>query len=447
MDILQQIFIMVVTLGVLIAFHEYGHFWVARRCGVKVLKYSIGFGKSLLNFKDKSGTEYSIAAIPLGGYVKMLDEREGEVDPSQKHLAFNNKPIWKKIAIVAAGPLANFILAIVVYWFIFMQGVTELKPFIYEVMPNSIAAQANLPEQVEIIAVDGEKVQSARAVHMALLNRIGTSGEIILTVNSDEQQYSLIVHDWLKEADGMIDPLASLGIKFYKPKLKPIINEVIKNSPADQAGFLTHDLVLTANGQAIADWQQWVDYLADKANQTVIVEVSRQGEIHTLPLTPAAKVVDGEVRGFIGVSVIIPKTPDTLLNQIEYNPFTAFAPAIKSTWQNIVFSLVSVKKLILGQLSYKQLSGPISIAQIATDSFKVSLLAYLSLLALLSVSLGVLNLLPIPVLDGGHILFYFIEWIKGSPVSEKVQMVAYQIGLAMVLGLMCLAVFNDIARL
>jgi regulator of sigma E protease len=451
MEVLQQILIMIVTLGVLVAFHEYGHFWVARKCGIKVLKFSVGFGPSIFRWFDKHQTEYCLAVIPLGGFVKMLDEREEAVAEEEKHLAFNNQPVWQRILVVAAGPVANFILAIVVYWAIFLNGTTGLAPIIFHVEPDSVAAKAGVVQGMEIVAVDGKQTKTAESVARAFLNHIGSSGEIKLSVKTDglsePEQIALPVHEWLKDEAEAIDPVQDLGLGFYRPKIDPIIQSVVPDSAASRAGLLPGDQLLTVGGERLDDWAKWVEKIQANPNTPLAITVKRGQDVYPMTLRPEGKSRGGEVKGFVGIQVKLPKLPEELLRKQHYNLITAMPPALKRTWQNIVFSLTSLKKLLLGQLSYKQLSGPISIAQVANDSFNFGLMAYLSLLALLSVSLGVLNLLPVPVLDGGHIFFYLIEWIKGSPVPEKIQLVAYQIGLFIVLAIMALAIFNDINRL
>ncbi|CAA0119344.1 Regulator of sigma-E protease RseP [BD1-7 clade bacterium] len=442
---------MLVTLGVLISFHEYGHFWVARRCGVKVLRFSIGFGKPFFIRTDKHGTEFALAAIPLGGYVKMLDEREGDVAPEERHFAFNNKPVGQRIAIVSAGPIANFLLAILVYWFVFLQGTTHLAPVVYDVSPGSIAAEAGLKPGQEIVSVDGAQTASAESVLMNLLDHIGTTGDINLLVRSDNavdgQQISLPVNQWLSDQHGEVDTLGSLGFHFFRPEIKPIIAEVLSGSAAEKAGLKAGDELVSADGQTMASWRDWVDVIQQHAGMPIAVEYLRNDQVAQTTLKPEAVNRNGKTVGLVGIRVDVPEIPASLLRKTQYNVLSAWLPAAERTWQTAVFSLTSLMKMASGQISYKQLSGPISIAKVASDSVKSGIFRYLSLLALLSVSLGVLNLLPIPVLDGGHIFFYLIEWVKGSPVSEKIQLFAYQFGLAIVLAVMVLAVVNDISRL
>lgn len=451
MDILHQIVVLIVTLGVLVAFHEYGHFWVARRCNVKVLRFSIGFGTPLLRWRDKLNTEYVIAALPLGGYVKMLDEREGEVAEHERHLAFNRKSVQQRIAIVSAGPLANLLLAVVVYWFVFLRGVTGIAPIISDVTPDSVAERAGLAPSWEIISVDGDKTATQRAVAMQLIQRIGDTGQIQLVAQQEgsdyQRSFTLNIQRWLSENTDTADVFGSLGLVLYLPVGEPVIEEVISDSAAQEAGLKAGDRLLKVNEEAIKDWRQWVKVIQANANNTLNIVVERDGLTLPLTITPREVTHRGKAIGQVGVKAVPLDVPDHLLRKQEYNVLTAWVPAVKRTWQTILFSLKSVKKMLVGDISYKQLSGPITIAKVASESAYSGIYTFLSLLALLSVSLGVLNLLPIPVLDGGHILFYLVEWIRGKPVSDKVQIFAYQIGLVVVMSIMVLAFINDIGRL
>ncbi len=450
-DFLQQASVMLATLAILIAFHEWGHFWVARRCGVKVLRFSIGFGPTILTRKDKMGTEFSLSLLPLGGYVKMLDEREGEVTDAERSLAFNRKPVVQRMAIVAAGPVANFLLAIVVYWFVFLPGTSALKPVVYSVDANSIAEEAGFQEGLEITAVDGHKTETAQAVLLQLLDRIGDSGVLMLStvdsISGTEKIYHLTLQRWLSEHESDVDPLRSLGLGFYQPQIKPIIAQVMTGSAAEIAGLMAGDELIAMDDSRITDWQQWVTYVQSRGNVVISLQYRRDNQTYYTDIKPELVEQKGRSIGQVGIRVDVPKVPEQLLHHQHYNFLTAWLPALQRTWDTAAFSLNSLKKMLLGDISYKQLSGPISIAKIATQSAQSGIYSYLSLLALLSVSLGVLNLLPIPVLDGGHLFFYIIEWLKGSPVSEKIQMVSFQIGMAVVMSVMILAVINDIGRL
>lgn len=451
MDFLQQAMVLLLTLAVLIAFHEYGHFIVARLCGVKVLRFSIGFGPVLARWVDKKGTEFAISALPLGGYVKMLDGREAPLTEEDTHQAFNLKSVKQRMAIVSAGPIANFLLAIVIYWLVFLQGTSGLLPQVFSVAPGSIAAQAGLQQGMQIIAVDGKKSETVRDVLQALMQRIGETGTITLDARMSSSDVStkhvLEITNWLSNAEAQIDILASIGIGFYQPQLEAIIDKVMPDSAAAKAGLQASDKILSADGQVISDWLMWVDYIKNRPLQLIQLVVERDGIQLQLQITPQAIIENGQTQGRAGVSVRLPETPKALIVKQQYSLLGAFLPAIENTWNMAVFNLSALKKMIVGDLSYKQLSGPISIAKVVTESTHFGIYSYLSLLALLSVSLGVLNLLPIPVLDGGHLLFYMIEWVFRRPVPEKVQAVAFQLGMYVVLSVMLLAVFNDLGRL
>ncbi len=450
MDTLYTIAITLLTLGILVTVHEYGHFWVARRCGVKVLRFSIGFGTPLLTWRDSSGTEYCIAAIPLGGYVKMLDEREGEVEAQDLKFTFNNQPVLARIAIVSAGPIANFILAIAAYYFVFITGITGLAPIIDAVEANSIAERAGLESGQEIVQVDGTETPTWQVLNMQLLKRLGESGVIRFAAKypgSDIVYESEARLDrWLIN-DEAPDLLKGIGITAYRPKIDAVIDDVLEDSPAAHAGLKTGDRILESNGQLIEDWQQWVEIVQAQPGQPLDVRVARGEENLTLTVVPKLQSVDGKQVGQVGVMVKIPEWPDHMLRTYQYSAFTAIWPAIKRTGQISLFTLDSLKKMLMGLISPKNLSGPITIAKVASSYAKSGFESYLGFLALLSISLGVLNLLPIPVLDGGHLLFYGIELVKGSPVPEKIQILGYQLGLTFILGVMCFALYNDISRL
>lgn len=444
-DILHQVVSLLITLGILVTFHEFGHFWVARRCGVEVITFCIGFGPKVWRKKGRTGTEYAIAALPLGGYVKMLDEREAEVADEKKPFAFNNQPLWQRMAIVAAGPIANFLLALVVYWLMFLPGQTVLKAEIFNVEPQSIAAKAGLKTGQTIVAVDGEAVNGAQQVNMQLLNRLGDTGNIAIT--TDQGVFELAVERWQSEQTGQVDLLGDLGFGFYQPVIEPIIAKVMAGSAAQSAGLKVGDKLVAIDGESISDWQMWADYVKARPNKKLKLTVERDGLSHGMSITPKAVKQNGETVGQVGVLAKVQPIPEGLLVHHDYSIIEAFTKALNMTQATVMFTLGSIKKLILGQLSYKQLSGPISIAKVASDSVQLGIISFLGTLALLSVSLGVLNLLPIPVLDGGHLLFDIIEAIKGSPVSEKVQMFALQFGIVIVLGLMILGFVNDVGRL
>jgi len=451
MELFTTIAITLATLAVLVAVHEYGHFWVARRCGVKVLRFSIGFGKSLYSWRDRQGTEYSVAAIPLGGYVKMLDEREGEVPEAEQHAAFNRKPVLQRIAVVIAGPAANLLLAVVAYWFLFLSGETGYAPVIGEVEAGSVADVAGLEAGQEIVAVDGGETPTWQALSFRLLERIGDTGTIRFSVKypgSDMVYESEAEVDrWLSDQE-QPDLFGGLGIAMYRPEVPPIIQEVVPGSPAEAAGLRAADEVVTADGVDMPQWSQWVDYVRARPDRAIELEYLRGGELQRTVIVPEAVTDEnGETFGRVGLAVSLPKMPEEMVRRFDRGPLQAMVASVERTGDLVVFTLSSIKKMVMGLISPKNLSGPITIAKVASASAKSGLESYISFLALLSVSLGVLNLLPIPVLDGGHLLFYTVELLAGRPVPEKIQALGYQVGLFLVLGIMVLALYNDLSRL
>ncbi|WP_150302690.1 sigma E protease regulator RseP [Pseudomonas saliphila] len=451
MDLLFTLLATIVALGLLVTIHEYGHFWVARRCGVKVLRFSVGFGSALFRWHDKRGTEYVIAAIPLGGYVKMLDEREGPVDPAELDQAFNRKDVKQRIAVVAAGPIANFLLAIVAFWLIAVLGVTTVAPVLGPVTPDSVAARAGLSEGLEVIEIDGAKTQSWHDVNLQLIRRLGESGQLQLLGKEEgssvTQRYTLELQDWLRGAD-QPDPISALGLTSWQPEITPLLGEVSADGAAYAAGLRNGDLILTINGQPVNDWvRQVVPAIQASAGEPLTVEVQRDGERLSLEVTPAVREVEDRQIGFIGAGVAAFEWPDRMIRTIEYNPLVAIPVAVNKTWDMTVLTLDSLKKMVTGLVSAKNLSGPITIAKVAGASAKSGPESFLNFIAYLSISLGVLNLLPIPVLDGGHLVYYTAEWVRGKPLSERIQAWGLQIGLTLIVGVMVFAIYNDISRL
>lgn len=450
MSALYMIVGTLVALGVLVTFHEFGHFWVARRCGVKVLRFSVGFGMPLLRWHDRRGTEFVIAAIPLGGYVKMLDEREGEVPADQLDQSFNRKTVRQRIAIVAAGPIANFLLAMVFFWVLAMLGSEQIRPVIGAVESDSIAAKAGLVAGQEIVSIDGEPTTGWGAVNLQLVRRLGESGTVKVVVREQdstaESPRELALDHWLKGADEP-DPIKSLGIRPWRPALPPVLAELDPKGPAQAAGLKTGDRLLALDGQALGEWQQVVDLVRVRPDTKIVLKIERDGAQIDVPVTLAVRGEAKAAGGYLGAGVKSPDWPPSMVREVSFGPVAAIGEGAKRTWTMSVLTFESLKKMLFGELSVKNLSGPITIAKVAGASAQSGVADFLNFLAYLSISLGVLNLLPIPVLDGGHLLFYLVEWARGRPLSDRVQGWGIQIGISLVVGVMLLALVNDLGRL
>lgn len=450
MSALYMIVGTLIALGVLVTIHEFGHFWVARRCGVKVLRFSVGFGTPLYRWYDRQGTEFVLAAIPLGGYVKMLDEREEHVPEHLAEQAFNRKSVRQRIAIVAAGPLANFILAVVFFWGIAMVGVQQERAVIGAVAPGSLADVAGLVSGEEIVAVDGVETSGWSAIGFRLINRLGESGQLSISVAEPNstliktKQIELV--DWQRGVDEP-DPIGSLGIRPWRPAIEPVLAELDPKGPAVAAGLKVGDRLLALNGQPLADWQDVVTLLQGLPGKPVTLQIERGGSSQSMTVNLAVREVGDQKLGYLGAGVAGAPWPPEMLREISFGPVEAVAEGLRNTWSVSVLTLNSIKKMLFGELSVKNLSGPITIAKVAGASAESGLSHFLKFLAYLSISLGVLNLLPIPVLDGGHLLFYLVEWVRGRPLSERVQGWGMQIGISLVIGVMLLALINDLSRL
>lgn len=452
MQVLFSIVMALVTLGILVTIHEYGHYWVARRCGVRVLRFAVGFGRPLAMRVDRHGTEFALCAIPLGGYVKMLDERdEGQdVTVENRHESFNAQPVRNKLAIVSAGPAANFLLAILVLFGLFLRGETGIAPVVEAVEPGSVAHDVGLMQGQEIVAVDGASTQTIANVRFALLKRLGDTGTIDISVGSAlsnlQQTYALPIDRWLGGAEAP-DPTRALGLTLGIPPLQPSIGSLVKDGPATRAGFKVGDTIIEADGQTISTWSQWVDLVRAAPGQSLVVRVERDGQSLDLTVVPRSTGTSGAEVGSVGMGVVIPDIPEDRIRRQGRNPVEALSAAIERTFSLTVFTFESMWKMIQGLISTKNLSGPIAIAQVAASTAESGFTTWLSFLALLSISLGAINLLPIPVLDGGHIVFHSLEGLFGRPVPEQIQMMSYQLGLLAVFTLMVFAIYNDVARL
>ncbi|WP_105631107.1 sigma E protease regulator RseP [Cronobacter dublinensis] len=449
LSILWNLAAFIIALGVLITVHEFGHFWVARKAGVRVERFSVGFGKALWRRTDRHGTEYVIALIPLGGYVKMLDERVEPVAPELRHAAFNNKTVAQRAAIIAAGPVANFLFAIFAYWIVFIMGVPGVKPVIGEITPNSIAAQAQIAPGTELKAVDGIETPDWDAVRLALVGRIGEENVTLSVATPGDSAATdkvLDLRQWQFEPDKE-DPVASLGIRPFGPKIEPVLAQVQPKSAASKAGLQAGDRIVKVDGQPLSEWSAFVTMVRDNPARPLAIDVERQGSPLSLTLIPDTKSGNEKAEGFAGVVPKIAPLPDEYKTVRQYGPFNAVTEATVKTWQLMKLTVNMLGKLLTGDVKLNNLSGPISIAQGAGMSAEFGLIYYLMFLALISVNLGIINLFPLPVLDGGHLLFLAIEKLKGGPVSERVQDFSYRIGSILLVLLMGLALFNDFSRL
>jgi regulator of sigma E protease len=439
----------ILALGILVAIHEYGHFWVARKMGVKVLRFSIGFGKPLLKWHDKYNTEYVIAAIPLGGYVKMLDERVDEVPENERHLSFNAKSVQARIAIVAAGPLANFLFAIVALAAMYMVGVQSVKPVVGSITEGSRAEQAGIMPSEQIIKIGDDTIATWQDATFALMSSLGEQSVpvVVRNENYQEQTKMLNVEGWkLDQQD--VPPLSSLGIVPFRPQATLTIAAITKNSAAELANLQVNDTIIAVNGETISDWQQLVNLITQSANKSLQFSVKRQDSINSVTVTPKSRINEhGIEQGFLGVAPVVQPWPDGYVETRSFGPLDSIARGTQETWRLITLSFDMIGNLITGQVSVKNLSGPVGIAVGAGTSVSYGLVAFLSFLALISVNLGVFNLLPLPVLDGGHLMYYIIELFRKKPVTEKTQEFGFKVGALLLIFLTCFALFNDVSRL
>jgi regulator of sigma E protease len=451
MTILSYVLAFLVAIGVLVAVHEYGHFWMARRMGIRVLRFSIGFGKALWERKGADGTEYAIAAIPLGGYVKLLDEREGPVDPAIAAQAYNRKSPWTRIAVLLAGPLANFLFAVAAYWVLFVAGIPALKPVLGEVTADSVAARAGLNSGDEIVAVGGRETGTREAAVLALLDELMNGRAIELAVRDeqgDTRQASLAIEG---DRRALTEPgalLPGLGFDFWYPVIPARVGKIMPGSPAERAGLREGDLIAAVDGALVADFPALVAVVQPKPGATLDFTVERAGQSLRVPIDVEAQREGERLIGRIGVQPASPgELPEGMRTLERYGPLGALARATEKTWDMSVLTVRMLWNVATGDVSVKNLSGPINIAEYAGFSARQGILAFLSFLAIVSVSLFVLNLLPIPILDGGQIVYQFAELAKGSPLSERAQAVGQQVGLLLLLVLMSFAFYNDLSRL
>jgi regulator of sigma E protease len=453
-SILYSVAAFILAIGILVTIHEFGHFWVARKMGVKVLRFSVGFGKPL--WKKTMGTdqtEYVLACIPLGGYVKMLDEREGDVAENDLDRTFNRKSVWRRFAIVAAGPMFNFLFAIAAYSLIYMMGIVGVKPVIGDVSSPSPAYSAGIRAQDTILSVNGIKTPSWQKARFTLFEEsVGAESIVIEIERADFQIVKAIVDisqlQLLKKEQ--IDLIGELGFSAWRPNIPPVINEVVAGGAAEAAGLMANDKVVMLAGEMIPNVHRWVELIRANPEQSLDLVVLRDARKLSLKITPKIRTVNDESYGFIGVlnRIEIPDDVRQKMAVIErYGPIEALGESIDKTWRMSWLTLKVLGKLVVGEASVKNLSGPITIARYAGISARVGFEQFITFLAIISISLGVLNLLPIPILDGGHLFYYLIEMLKGSPVSETTEVIGQKIGVLLLFGLMSIAIFNDLLRL
>ncbi len=452
MNLLEYLIPFVLALGVLIFIHELGHYLVARWCGVKVLRFSVGFGHPLLKWSvGRDRTEWVLAAFPLGGYVKMLDEREGDVAAADLPRSFNRQSVWRRFAIVSAGPLANFLLAIVLYWGLFSSGTEELRPrlAVTEAV-QSVAREAGVRDGDTVLAVDGEGVRSWTDLRWLLLREVLDQGQTQVHVRTEQQVETVRTMDFsqVRVDDGDGDLIERIGLRPWRPVIPPVAGRILEGGPADRAGLREGDSIVSIEGREIETWSALVEAIRERPGVPLATRVERDGAQLELSVTPEVAEEGGERFGRIGIGAIdVPELREQMFTTVRYGPVEGLTRAIGKTWDTSVLTLKMIGRMLTGDVSWKNLSGPVTIADYAGQTARLGLAHYLGFVALISISLGVLNLLPIPVLDGGHLLYYVVEILKGSPVSERTMQIGQQVGLVVLAMLMAFAFYNDISRL
>ncbi|WP_353140657.1 RIP metalloprotease RseP [Acinetobacter pragensis] len=451
MNALFIILAAIFLLGPLIAIHEFGHYIVARKLGVKVLVYSIGFGPTLLKWTSKkSGIQYQLSALPLGGYVKMLDEREGDVPEKDLPYAFNRQNPWKRIAIVAAGPLINLAFAVVLFWILLLPAQEQLNTRVGKVLPNSPAAAVQMHEGDKITAIDGMQVSTWERLNFALVDRVGETGSIAVAAEraGETKSFNLPIQNFLK--DQSQSPLEALGFIPYRPHLPAVISKLMDDGAAVRQGMKAGDQIVAIDGVKMNEWFDVVQVVQASPEKLLKIDVLRNKQLIHLEVMPQGKQDNmGKVTGVLGVQSDPGKVtiPAEFKQTIQYSPVEAFTMAVDKTGQISSMILNSIVKMVRGLIGLDNLSGPITIAKVAGQSAEMGWQTFISFMALMSVSLGILNLLPIPMLDGGHLVYYLVELIRGKPVSEQIQLVGLKIGMVLLGSMMLLALFNDFMRL
>jgi regulator of sigma E protease len=441
-----------VALGLLIVFHEYGHYLAARFFDVKVLRFSVGFGRPIVSRRHgPDQTEWALGGFPFGGYVKMLDEREGPVAPAEAHRAFNRQPVSRRFVIVAAGPIANFLLAVLLYWGLFVSGMPGVKPIIGAPIPNSPAAAAGFEKGETLARIDGLPMRTWQDARWALLKAGVARSAVKIEAVGAKGNVAVRTLDLSglgpEDLDGEF--IDTVGLTRFQPQLAPKVGQVLSGRPAEQAGIKPGDEIVAIDGVEIRHWEDVVRAISDAPGEKLEIEVRRAtGAEDILSVVPDAVTENGRRVGRIGFAPFVdPAAMEDLRTEVRYGVFEGFTRAVARTWEMSLFSLQMMGKMIVGDVSLRNLSGPLTIADYAGQSAQMGWVPYLSFLALVSVSLGVLNLLPIPLLDGGHLMYYIAELIKGRPVSERALEMGQHVGIALLFTLMAFAIYNDITRL
>lgn len=452
MSLLFTLAAFAVTLGILIVVHEYGHYIVARWCGVRVLRFSVGFGKPLITKKfSPGGTEWVLAAFPLGGYVKMLDEREGPVEPADLPYAFNSQSIYRRIAIVLAGPVANLLLAVLLYWFLFVYGVPGIKPILGDVPLATPAAAASFHRGDTITRIGDEPAATWQDVNWILLQHAVQKSVVEIETRNERGEIEVHQLDLSGLSSDELDNdfMGRLGLKRFQPDLPAKIGKVLSDGVAAKAGLRVGDEIISVNQTPLDRWEALVQWVRQNPGVPLTLAIKRGGDYFQVKVIPDSVKENGQSSvGKIGASPMVdPALFAKLITEVRYPVGKALVQALRKTRDTSLFSLKMLGKMVTGQVSLKNISGPITIADYAGQSARFGWVPYISFLALISISLGVLNLLPVPLLDGGHLMYYMVEMIKGSPVSEKTMEIGQQIGIAILLTLMIFAFYNDINRL
>ena len=451
MSVLISILAFLVAISVLVAVHEFGHFIVARLLGVKVLRYSIGFGRVLFSWRPRGETEYAVSAIPLGGYVKLLDEREGDVPPEERHRAFNRQPVWRRAAILAAGPAFNFLFAVLAYWIVYMAGIPGVKPVVGPVPPNTPAAVAGVHEKDTIVAVNGSRTPTWQATQLALLSAVVDKKPLRLRIQGAGNAGSQTVELHYGDIKSLTRPgklLSGLGLSAWEQPIPPVIGKIDSGSAAAHAGLQKGDRVIAVDGHQISDWKQVVAYIKPRPGQRFMLTIERGHRRLKVPVVPESKMVDGKRIGRLGITGRLPPNyGKDMVAYMHYGPLDALGQAVSRTGQIIALTAVVSYRMVVGQVSLSNLSSPIAIAQYAGSWARAGLVYFLYFLALISVSLGFLNILPIPLLDGGQLLFLGVEVVQRRPVSEQTEAIAQRVGLSLIILLLGFALFNDLSRL